>query len=64
MYKGYMDKMKAENQEIDNDKAGGQAAAPVPLGMPAPGAMPGPGAMPAIGGAPMAPPTGAPAATI
>jgi hypothetical protein len=65
MYKGYMDKMKAENQEVDNSKTGGQAAVPGAMpGMAAPGAMPGAMPPPVGGGAPMAPPTGAPAATI
>lgn len=65
MYKGYMDKMKAENQEVDNSQTAGQQAAPAGA-MPTPGAMPPPmpGAAPAAGGAPMAGPTGAPPATI
>jgi hypothetical protein len=59
MYRGYMNKMKAENQQTEQPKAG------APL-MPPPGAVPPAGAMPppmgAMPGAPAAPVGGAPAA--
>ena len=56
IYRGYMDKMKAENQETQAPKQAGQPPgsppAPVtPAGMPPAGAMPAGGAMPAAGGA-------------
>jgi hypothetical protein len=51
MYRGYMDKMKQENQETEAPKAG--------TPMPAPQAMPAPGGMPAMpGGMPGASPAG------
>jgi hypothetical protein len=55
MYRGYMDKMKQENQETETPKAGAPVAAPqtmaAPGGVPAmPGGMP--GAAPVAGGMP------------
>ena len=57
IYKGYMDKMKNEQQQNEAPKEGTAA----PGGAPAPVAPPAPGGAPAAGGAPMAAP-GAPAA--
>jgi len=56
MYKGYMDKMKSENQ--DQETTAPTAGTPAPGGMPAPMAPMAPGGMPAPiapGGAPGAP---------
>jgi hypothetical protein len=60
MYKGYMDKMKSENQESDNKAKQGTPLPPAPMG-----AMPMPGGVPPAGGAGGAPvpgmaPAGAP----
>jgi len=58
IYKGYMDKMKNENQ--DQEATAPTAGTPAPGGAPAPmapgGAAPAPGGMPAPAGAPAAPP--------
>lgn len=57
MYRGYMDKMKAETQ---GDKSEEKNSAMPPLGsMPPLGGMPGAGAMPPVGAAPAAPTAGA-----
>jgi hypothetical protein len=65
MYKGYMDRMKSEQQETDNNQ-GPAVAPPVPMGA-MPGAVPA-GAPAAGGAAPMggipAPAGGAPAPTV
>jgi hypothetical protein len=60
MYKGYMDKMKSENQESDNKAKQGTPLPPAPMG-----GMPMPGGVPPAGGAGGAPvpgmaPAGAP----
>jgi hypothetical protein len=66
MYRGYMDKMKQENQETEAPKAGAPVAPPQPVAGAVPGAVPGgmPGAVP--GGMPgaMSPVGGMPGAVV
>lgn len=57
MYRGYMDKMKAESQPDKSEQK--QTAAPQPGAMPPIGAMPPASAMPPAGAMPGAPTTGA-----
>lgn len=56
MYRGYMDKMKAETEP---DKSAKEKQGMPPVAMPGAGAMPGVGAMPPVGAMPAAPTAGA-----
>lgn len=57
MYRGYMNKMKAETQGDESDDK--KQAMPMSAGMPPMGAIPGGGAMPPVGAMPAAPTGGA-----